>query len=39
MKITFPALLAIVGLLTQSQSIAIGQEQESRAQNRQIAID
>jgi hypothetical protein len=38
MKITFQALLAIVGLLTQSQSIAIGQEQESSAQNRESLV-
>ena len=38
MKITFPALLAIVGLLTKSQSIAIGQEQESSAQNHESLV-
>jgi hypothetical protein len=38
MKITFPALLAIVGLLTHSQSIAIAQEQESSAQNRESLV-
>jgi hypothetical protein len=38
MKIAFPAFVAIVGLLTQSQSIAIGQEQESNAQNRESLL-